>query len=160
MIRWHQTHSGVIISTLLGLSLLAFYLGLAGPWQISEWVFAILYFTPSVLLVAVIDHGHVNTPWSKRIWRLLASWLLATVWLIVGASILVYFLGGETIFTGTTAENWYMLRVMMGIAAIMAGIGIVVVRRIERQPDPFNLPREKKLTRVIRRDNMIVGKQV
>jgi hypothetical protein len=161
MIRWHQTHSGVFATVLLALSMIAFYLVLTLPFEVPEVIAGGFYFIPGALLVAVVDHGHAQTPWSRRIWRLLASWALTVLWLIVGAYMVSIFTAASFSLGETPADVWATIWPLMVVAAVLAWFGMLVIRWMERQIDPFARGKSKlPLTDGVRVDKIRFGKQV
>ena len=161
MIRWQQTHSGVFAAVMLAISILAFYLVIALPWQVPEIIAGAFYFIPAALFVAVVDHGHLDTTWPYRMLRWLASWILTVVWMLVGLSMVGTLHGANFSIGQTGPEIWSTLWPMFIAGAFLSWLGIIIIRWMERRPDPFG-PRMRStpLTKSIRRDTRVIGKQV
>lgn len=132
MINWKSGHSGLVTAVALAVSILLYYLVLVIPVEVPLVLVMILYFIPAALLGAVIDHGHANTPWRIRWHRLLLSWVVILAWILAAGQVQNLMNGAPIGLGRTLGDVWSALWPLMILAAVIAWIGIAVVRWIEK----------------------------
>lgn len=132
MINWKSPYTAAFTVELMAVFMLLYFIALVIPIKLPDFLVGLLFYIPAVFIAAVIDHGHANSPWRIRWRRLLLSWLVIVAWFIIGGST-------PALINGTTAEYgrsagaiWSVMWPGLIIAAVVAIIGILVVRWIER----------------------------
>lgn len=130
MINWKPAHSGLVVTVSLAISFLLYFFLLVIPIRVPDFMAAVFLLLPGGLMTAAIDHGHANTPWRIRWHRLVISWLAVAAWFLVGMQ-LPLLMNNASLGFGK-GDVWGYFWPLMLVAAAVAGLGIWLVRWIER----------------------------
>ncbi len=132
MIHWKPPHSAAITAVAFALSVVLYYVALVIPLAVPLWLAMILFFIPAVLLAAMIDHGHGRSPWSVRSRRLLISWVAVFGWMVVASTVPAFMTGNMELEKLSAGNVGSYVSSLLLMAAVVAALGILVVRWIER----------------------------
>lgn len=127
-----------MLTTALAFSVLLYFLGIVVPIRLSDWYGGLFYVLTGLLIAAVVDHGHAQTPWSIRWRRFAVSVVSIVAWFIAGAGMVSIFSGASFSLGRNGVDVWATVWPMIALAVVLAFLGMGLTRWMERRATTFD----------------------